>query len=153
MARYEKDAAKAELHRAGRGERRHAEILVFRKLEKEGVALPPFLANPRPHGWRAGSSEAVVPTILARRVGDADKYDAQGGDASAIADEEPDPVVLAGWATARPATPAPSSPCALARGAGRLVDSAPPSSDTNHGLLSNLSLILAWPAPEPSRTR
>src|SRR5512133_335093 len=92
LAKYEKDPEKARsfLEIAG-AERRHAEVWA-KKLEKEGVALP----NDRPSSriraliWLARrlGTAAVVPMVLEAERMDADKDDAQGGGAVAIADEE-----------------------------------------------------------------
>jgi VIT1/CCC1 family predicted Fe2+/Mn2+ transporter len=92
LARYEKDPEKASSFREIAGaERRHADIWA-KKLEKEGVALPPDRPSSRVRAliWLARrlGTAAVVPMVLEAEAGDADKYDAQGGDATAIADEE-----------------------------------------------------------------
>jgi VIT1/CCC1 family predicted Fe2+/Mn2+ transporter len=92
LARFEKDAERARSFREiAEAERRHADVW-RRKLEKEGVALPPDRPSSRIRaliwlGRRLGSA-AVFPMVLEAEAGDADKYDAQGGDAVAIADEE-----------------------------------------------------------------
>jgi VIT1/CCC1 family predicted Fe2+/Mn2+ transporter len=92
LARYEKDGEKARSFlEIAEAERRHAEIW-RKKLEKEGVAIPNDLPSSRVRAliWlarRLGTS-AVVPMVLEAEAGDADKYDAQGGEATAIADEE-----------------------------------------------------------------
>jgi VIT1/CCC1 family predicted Fe2+/Mn2+ transporter/rubrerythrin len=92
LAKYEKDRERARSFlEIAEAERRHAEIW-RRKLEKEGVAIP----NDRPSSrvralvWLARrlGTNAVVPMVLEAEAGDADKYDAQGGEATAIADEE-----------------------------------------------------------------
>ncbi len=92
LAKYEKDRERARSFlEIAEAERRHAEIW-RRKLEKEGVAIP----NDRPSSrvralvWLARrlGTAAVVPMVLEAEAGDADKYDAQGGEATAIADEE-----------------------------------------------------------------
>ncbi|HEX9049944.1 MAG TPA: VIT1/CCC1 family protein [Anaeromyxobacter sp.] len=92
LAKYEKDRERARSFlEIAEAERRHADIWK-RKLEKEGVALP----NDRPSSrvralvWLARrlGTAAVVPMVLETEAGDAEKYDAQGGEATAIADEE-----------------------------------------------------------------
>jgi 2-keto-4-pentenoate hydratase/2-oxohepta-3-ene-1,7-dioic acid hydratase in catechol pathway/rubrerythrin len=92
LAKYEKDQDRARSFlEIAEAERRHAEIW-RRKLEKEGVAIP----NDRPSSrvralvWLARrlGTNAVVPMVLEAEAGDAEKYDAQGGEATAIADEE-----------------------------------------------------------------
>jgi VIT1/CCC1 family predicted Fe2+/Mn2+ transporter len=92
LAKYEKDRERARSFlEIAEAERRHAEIW-RRKLEKEGVAIP----NDRPSSrvralvWLARrlGTNAVVPMVLEAEAGDAEKYDAQGGEATAIADEE-----------------------------------------------------------------
>jgi vacuolar iron transporter family protein len=92
LARYEKDPEKAESFRElAEAERRHAEIWL-RKLEKEGVQIPPDRPSSRIRAlvWLARrlGSAAVVPMVLETEAGDADKYDAQGGEATQIAEEE-----------------------------------------------------------------
>jgi vacuolar iron transporter family protein len=149
LARYEKDAAKrqsfAELAEA---ERRHADVWV-RKLEKQGVALPPDRPSSRIRAliWLARrlGSEAVVPMILDAEAGDADKYDAQGGDASAIADEErAHQVVLKDMGSGKP-TDARGLIAVRERwhgAGGRAGNLRAAIFGMNDGLLSNLSLIL-----------
>jgi VIT1/CCC1 family predicted Fe2+/Mn2+ transporter len=149
LAKYEKDAAKAQAFRElALAERRHADVWI-RKLEKQGVAMPPDRASSRIRAliWLARrlGSEAVVPMILDAEAGDADKYDAQGGDATAIADEErAHRVVLAGMGSGKPQD---------ARGliavrerwhgsSGRAGSIRAAIFGINDGLLSNLSLIL-----------
>ncbi len=92
LAKYEKDAAKARSFlEIAEAERRHAAIWE-RKLVKEGVALPPDRPSSRVRAlvWLARrlGTGAVVPMVLEAEAGDAEKYDAQGGEAIAIADEE-----------------------------------------------------------------
>ncbi len=92
LARYEKDAEKARSFREiAEAERRHADVW-RKKLEKEGVAIPADRPSSRIRAliWLARrlGSAAVFPMVLEAEAGDADKYDAQGGDAVAIADEE-----------------------------------------------------------------
>jgi VIT1/CCC1 family predicted Fe2+/Mn2+ transporter len=92
LAKYERDAEKARSFlEIAEAERRHADIW-RKKLEKEGVAIPPDHASSRTRAliWLARrlGTAAVVPMVLEAEAVDADKYDAQGGDASAIADEE-----------------------------------------------------------------
>jgi VIT1/CCC1 family predicted Fe2+/Mn2+ transporter len=92
LAKCEKDAEKARsFFEIAEAERRHADIW-RKKLEKEGVAIPPDHASSRTRAliWLARrlGTAAVVPMVLEAEAGDAEKYDAQGGDASAIADEE-----------------------------------------------------------------
>jgi vacuolar iron transporter family protein len=92
LARYEKDAQRARSFREiAEAERRHADIWQ-KKLEKEGVAIPLDRPSSRVRAliWLARrlGTGAVVPMVLEAEAVDADKYDAQGGDAIAIADEE-----------------------------------------------------------------
>jgi vacuolar iron transporter family protein len=92
LAKHEKDTVKATSFRElALAERRHAEVWE-KKLRKAGVELPPDRPSSRVRAliWlarRLGSS-AVVPMVLETEAGDADKYDAQGGEATAIAEEE-----------------------------------------------------------------
>ncbi len=92
LARHEKDPEKARSFREiALAERRHADMWA-KKLEKEGVALPPDRPSSRVRAliWLAHrlGTAAVVPMVLEAEATDADKYDAQGGDAAPIADEE-----------------------------------------------------------------
>src|SRR5512140_2517325 len=92
LARHEKDPGKARSFlEIAEAERRHAEIWA-RKLEKEGVTLPPDRPSSRVRAlvWLARrlGTAAVVPMVLEAEATDADKYDAQGGDAAPIAEEE-----------------------------------------------------------------
>src|SRR5512146_3080514 len=92
LARHEKDPQKARSFREiAEAERRHAEIWA-RKLEKEGVAIPADRPSSRVRAliWLARrlGTAAVVPMVLDAVATDADKYDAQGGDALPIANEE-----------------------------------------------------------------
>lgn len=149
LAKYEKDQAKARsFTELALAERRHAEIWI-RKLEKEGVAIPPDRASSRIRAliWLARrlGSEAVVPMILDAEAGDADKYDAQGGDASAIADEErAHRVVLAGMGDGqtRDARQLIAVRERWHGNSGRAGSIRAAIFGMNDGLLSNLSLIL-----------
>jgi vacuolar iron transporter family protein len=92
LARYEKDGTRAASFREiALAERRHADIWQ-KKLEREGVVIPPDRPSSRVRAliWLARrlGSAAVVPMVLEAEAGDAAKYDAQGGEATAIADEE-----------------------------------------------------------------
>ncbi len=92
LAKYEKDGERARSFlEIAEAERRHAEIWK-KKLEKEGVAIPSDRPSSRVRAlvWLARrlGTNAVVPMVLEAEAGDAEKYDAQGGEATAIADEE-----------------------------------------------------------------
>ena len=92
LAKYEKDRERARSFlEIAAAERRHADIWQ-RKLEKEGVAIPFDRPSSRIRAlvWLARrlGTAAVVPMVLEAEAGDAEKYDAQGGEATAIADEE-----------------------------------------------------------------
>src|SRR5512132_1846444 len=94
LAKYEKDQSKAASFREiALAERRHADIWQ-KKLEREGVEIPPDRPSSRVRAliWLARrlGTAAVVPMVLEAEAGDAEKYDAQGGEAVAIADEERD---------------------------------------------------------------
>jgi VIT1/CCC1 family predicted Fe2+/Mn2+ transporter/rubrerythrin len=149
LAKYEKDVSKAtSFTELAAAERRHAEVWV-RKLEKEGVAIPPDRPSSRIRAlvWLARrlGSEAVVPMILDAEAGDADKYDAQGGDASAIADEErAHRVVLAGMGDGqvRDARALIAVRERWHGSGGRAGSIRAAIFGMNDGLLSNLSLIL-----------
>jgi len=148
LAKYEKDPARAASFRElAEAERRHAEIWA-RKLEREGVALPSELPSSRVRAlvWLARrlGTAAVVPMVLETEAGDAEKYDQQGGEAVAIADEErAHKQVLTGMA------PGPDSARGLIasrerwhRGGGRAGSVRAAIFGMNDGLVSNLSLIL-----------
>jgi VIT1/CCC1 family predicted Fe2+/Mn2+ transporter len=149
LAKYETDGAKARsFTELAAAERRHADVWI-RKLEKEGVPLPPDRPSSRIRAliWLARrlGSEAVVPMILDAEAGDADKYDAQGGDASAIADEErAHRVVLAGMGDGQ--TRDARALIAVRErwhgSSGRAGSIRAAIFGMNDGLLSNLSLIL-----------
>jgi VIT1/CCC1 family predicted Fe2+/Mn2+ transporter len=149
LAKYESDAGKAtSFTELAAAERRHAEVWI-RKLEKEGVAIPADRPSSRIRAliWLARrlGSEAVVPMILEAEAGDADKYDAQGGDASAIADEErAHRVVLAGMGDGQ--TRDARALIAVRErwhgSSGRAGSIRAAIFGMNDGLLSNLSLIL-----------
>jgi VIT1/CCC1 family predicted Fe2+/Mn2+ transporter len=149
LAKYEKDGAKARsFAELAEAERRHAGVWL-RKLEGEGVAIPPDRASSRIRAliWLARrlGSEAVVPMILDAEATDADKYDAQGGDASAIADEErAHRVVLAGMGDGQ--TRDARALIAVRErwhgSSGRAGSIRAAIFGMNDGLLSNLSLIL-----------
>jgi VIT1/CCC1 family predicted Fe2+/Mn2+ transporter/rubrerythrin len=149
LARYEKDQAKAQSFRElAEAERRHAGIWI-RKLEKQGVAIPPDRPSSRIRAlvWLARrlGSDAVVPMVLDAEAGDAEKYDAQGGDATAIAEEErAHRVVLAGMGKDKP-TGARELIAVRERwhgASGRAGSIRAAIFGMNDGLVSNLSLIL-----------
>ncbi len=150
LARHEKDPAKARSFlELATAERRHAEIWA-RKLVKEGLALPPDRPSSRIRAliWLARrlGSAAVMPMVLETEAGDADKYDEQGGEATAIAEEErAHRRVLKGMEPAG----APLGARALIadrerwhRGGGRAGSIRAAIFGMNDGLVSNLSLIL-----------
>ncbi len=149
LAKYDTDAGKAKsFTELALAERRHAEVWI-RKLEKEGVEIPPDRPSSRIRAliWLARrlGSEAVVPMILDAEAGDADKYDAQGGDATAIADEErAHRVVLAGMGDGK--TRDARELIAVRERwhgtSGRAGSIRAAIFGVNDGLLSNLSLIL-----------
>ena len=123
---------------------------VTAQLEKEGVALPSDRPSSRIRAliWLARrlGSAAVVPMVLETEAGDADKYEEQGGEATAIAEEErAHRQVLKGMEPAG----APSGARALIadrerwhRGGGRAGSIRAAIFGMNDGLVSNLSLIL-----------
>ncbi|MBI5068555.1 MAG: VIT1/CCC1 transporter family protein [Deltaproteobacteria bacterium] len=94
LATLERDAAKARSFREiADAERRHADIWV-RRLQKEGVALPPDRPSSRVRAllWLARrlGTASVLPMVVDAETKDADKYLSMGGDkdAEAIAAEE-----------------------------------------------------------------
>ncbi|HTN53746.1 MAG TPA: VIT1/CCC1 family protein [Anaeromyxobacter sp.] len=150
LAQHEKDQEKAGSFRElAAAERRHAAIWE-RKLQKEGVEPPPDRPSSRVRAliWLARrlGSAAVMPMILETEAGDADKYDAQGGEATAIAAEErAHRQVLAGMR--RQGDPEGARALIASRerwhrGGGRAGSIRAAIFGMNDGLLSNLSLIL-----------
>jgi len=158
LARYEKDATKATSFRElALAERRHAAIWE-KKLEKAGVTLPPDRPSSRVRAlvWLARrlGTAAVVPMVLETEAGDADKYDSQGGEATAIAEEErAHRRTLVGLSRGDP-TDARELIAARERWhrGGRAGNVRAAVFGMNDGLVSNLSLILgvagAGVAPE-----
>ncbi|WP_242340345.1 MULTISPECIES: VIT1/CCC1 family protein [Anaeromyxobacter] len=149
LARHEKDPARAQSFRElAIAERRHAELWL-RKLEREGVAVPPDRPSSRVRAlvWLARrlGSAAVVPMVLETEAGDADKYDRQGGEARAIAEEErAHRQALVGMSEGAP-TDAREIIASRERWhrAGRSAGSLRAAVfGMNDGLVSNLSLIL-----------
>jgi VIT1/CCC1 family predicted Fe2+/Mn2+ transporter len=149
LARHEKDPERSRSFRElAEAERRHAQIWE-RKLVREGVALPPDRPSSRVRAlvWLARrlGSGAVVPMILEVEAGDADKYDAQGGEAVEIAKEErAHRQVLDGMRKGAPegARALISQRERWHRGGGRAGSIRAAIFGMNDGLLSNLSLIL-----------
>src|SRR5512138_3142838 len=149
LAHHEKDAARAASFRElAEAERRHAEIWL-RKLEKEGVAVPPDRPSPRVRAlvWLARrlGTAAVVPMVLDTEAGDAEKYDAQGGEAREIADEErAHRRALVGMSRGAPteAREIIADRERWHRGGGRSGSIRAAIFGMNDGLVSNLSLIL-----------
>jgi VIT1/CCC1 family predicted Fe2+/Mn2+ transporter len=149
LAKYEKDPERARSFRElAEAERRHAAIWQ-RKLEKEGATLPPDRPSSRIRAlvWLARrlGSAAVVPMVLETEAGDADKYDAQGGEATAIAEEERDHRrVLTALRRGEPdeARALIATRERWHRGGGRAGSIRAAIFGMNDGLLSNLSLIL-----------
>ncbi len=149
LAQHEKDGARAEAFRAmAEDERRHAGIWA-RKLEKEGVAVPPEQPSARVRAlvWLARrlGSAAVVPMALEAESTNAASYEQQGGDATAMADEERAHRQTLSGMTEK----SPSSARALIssrerwhRGGGRAGSIRAAIFGMNDGLLSNLSLML-----------
>jgi vacuolar iron transporter family protein len=149
LARYERDPGRAgHFRELALAERRHADIWQ-RKLEKEGVALPPDRPSSRIRAlvWLARrlGSGAVLPLVLNAEAGDADKYEQQGGEAVAIAEEErAHRRVLAELGRGEPeeARALIASRERWHRGGGRAGSVRAAIFGMNDGLLSNLSLIL-----------
>ncbi|HEX8908961.1 MAG TPA: VIT1/CCC1 family protein [Anaeromyxobacteraceae bacterium] len=92
LAGVERDPARARAFRElAEGERRHAEIWE-RKLAREGAALPAARPSSRVRVlvWLARrlGTAAVLPLVVENESDDAAKYQAQGGEAEALAEEE-----------------------------------------------------------------
>jgi len=148
LARLEKNPERARsFAELAEGERRHADVWL-RKLQKEGVTLPPDRPSSRIRAmlWLARrlGTAAVLPYVVEAEAGDADKYSRQGGDAAPLADEErAHQVVLAGLGKGQPL----EARAAIAvrerwhRG-GRAGSIRAAVFGMNDGLVSNLSLVL-----------
>ncbi len=129
------------------GERRHAEMWQ-RKLEKEGVVVPPDRPSSRVRTllWLAGrlGTDAVIPYVVAGEATDADKYAAQGGDAVPLAAEErAHQQVLSGLG--RGGSTEARAAIAVREGwhrGGRAGSIRAAIFGMNDGLISNLSLVL-----------
>jgi vacuolar iron transporter family protein len=150
LAQYEKDPVKVRgLLEIAQAERRHA-ALWQRKLEKEGVPIPPDRPSSRVRAlvWLARrlGTAAVVPMVLEAEALDADKYDAQGGgDALAMADEErAHRRALAGMSHGEPteARELIASRERWHRSGGAAGSIRAAIFGMNDGLISNLSLIV-----------
>jgi VIT1/CCC1 family predicted Fe2+/Mn2+ transporter len=92
LAASERDPARAKsFQELAAGERRHADVWA-RKLNKEGVSLPPHRSSGRTRVLaflaRRLGTRAILPLIVDAELGDAEKYTQQGGDAAALAEEE-----------------------------------------------------------------
>ncbi len=150
LAKWERDPAKsAQFREMAEAERRHGAIWE-RKLKEAGIPLPPNRASPRVRAlvWlarRLGTS-AVVPMVIEGESGDAEKYDQQGGEATAIATEER--AHRAALAAMTPQGDRPDARAAIAarekwHGAGGRAGSVRAAIfGMNDGLVSNLSLIV-----------
>lgn len=149
LASCEKDAEKARSFREiADAERRHADVW-RRKLEREGIAIPPDRPSPRIRAliWLARrlGTAAVVPMVLEAEAGDADKYDAQGEEGTALAAEErAHHRTLAGMSRGEPteARALIASRERWHRGSSSAGSVRAAIFGMNDGLVSNLSLIL-----------
>src|SRR5512137_1858184 len=150
LAKWEKDPARAATFREmAEAERRHGAIWE-RKLEAAGIPLPPRRASPRVRAllWLARrlGSGAVVPLVIQAESGDAEKYDLQGGEATAIATEER--AHRAALSAMSPSADRPDARGAIAARekwhgpGGRAGSIRAAIFGMNDGLISNLSLIV-----------
>lgn len=150
LARWEKDPARAETFREmADAERRHGAIWE-RKLAEAGIPLPPIKSSSRVRAlvWLARrlGSAAVIPMVIQGESGDAEKYEQQGGDATALASEER--AHRAALAAMSPTADRPDARAAIMRrekwhGAGGRAGSVRAAIfGMNDGLVSNLSLIV-----------
>ncbi len=150
LARHEKDAERAASFRElAEAERRHADVW-RRKLEKEGVPIPAERASSRIRAliWLARrlGTAAVIPMVLETETADADKYEAQGGEATAIAEEERAHRAVVSEMR-RPGEPSDARSLIAQRerwhrGGGRAGTIRAAIFGMNDGLVSNLSLIV-----------
>lgn len=149
LAKWEKDPARATAFREmADAERRHGGIWE-RKLKEAGIPLPPNRASPRVRAlvWLARrlGTGAVVPMVIQAESGDAEKYDLQGGEATAIATEER--AHRAALTAMSPTADRPNARAAIAaretwHGAGGRAGAVRAAIfGMNDGLVSNLSLI------------
>jgi VIT1/CCC1 family predicted Fe2+/Mn2+ transporter len=150
LAKWEKDPAKAAAFREiAAAERRHGGIWE-RKLTEAGIPLPPNRPSSRVRAmvWLARrlGSAAVVPLVIQAESGDAEKYDLQGGEATAIATEER--AHRAALTAMSPTGDRPNAREAIAArekwhgGGGRAGSVRAAIFGMNDGLVSNLSLIV-----------
>jgi VIT1/CCC1 family predicted Fe2+/Mn2+ transporter len=150
LAKWEKDPAKSAAFREmADAERRHGGIWE-KKLTAAGIPIPPNRASPRVRAlvWlarRLGAS-AVVPIVIQAESGDAEKYDLQGGEATAIAIEErAHRTALAAMTPQGERIDARAAIAAREKwhgSAGRAGSVRAAIFGMNDGLVSNLSLIL-----------
>ena len=150
LAKWEKDPAKSAAFREmAEAERRHGGIWE-RKLAEAGIPLPPNRASSRVRAlvWLARrlGSGAVVPLVIQAESVDAEKYDLQGGDATAMAIEER--AHRAALAAMTPQGERPDARAAIAARekwhgtSGRAGSVRAAIFGMNDGLVSNLSLIV-----------
>ncbi len=148
LASVERDPERARSFRKlAAGERRHADIWA-RKLEKAGTPLPSERPSSRVRVliWLARrlGTAAVLPLVLETEGNDAEKYQQQGGEAVALADDErAHRSVLVGMGQGQPheARSLIASRERWHRG-GRAGSVRAAIFGMNDGLLSNLSLVL-----------
>src|SRR5512138_2013207 len=150
LAKWEKDPARAATFREmADAERRHGAVWE-RKLQEAGIPVPPARPSSRVRAlvWLARrlGSNAVVPMVIQAESGDAEKYDQQGGDATALASEER--AHRAALTAMSPSGDRPDARDAIMRrekwhGAGGRAGSIRAAIfGMNDGLVSNLSLIV-----------
>jgi VIT1/CCC1 family predicted Fe2+/Mn2+ transporter len=150
LARADGNPARAEVFQGlAAGERRHA-VLWAKKLEREGVALPPDRPSSRVRlllwmARRLGTS-AVLSLVMEAEKGDADKYSRQGGeDARQLEQEEQEHrQTLSGMRGGAKARGAGSTIVLRERWhkGGRSGSIRAAVFGMNDGLVSNLSLVL-----------
>jgi VIT1/CCC1 family predicted Fe2+/Mn2+ transporter len=152
LAAIERDPARArEFAALGAGERRHAAVWE-RKLRGAGVDLPPERPTTRARLIlslaRMFGTRSVMPLLLAAEARDAGKYQAQGGDAAALApEEEAHRERLSALGGGEAPAPAAAARAKIARrerwhrggGAGNVRAAV---FGVNDGLVSNLALVL-----------
>jgi VIT1/CCC1 family predicted Fe2+/Mn2+ transporter len=149
LAKWEKDPARAaQFSEMADSERRHGAIWE-RRLQEAGIPLPPDRPSSRVRAlvWLARrlGAATVVPLVIQAESGDAEKYDAQGGEATAIATEER--AHRAALAAMSPTGERPDAREAIAArekwhaGSGRAGSVRAAIFGMNDGLVSNLSLI------------
>jgi len=149
LAQAERDPERAEtFRRLSLSEHRHAETWA-KKLRGAGVALPPEHPSARVRllVWlaRRFGTQSVLPFVMATEAGDAAKYAAQGGDATAMVSEEREHQATLGSLRGTAEAPAPRDTITRRERwhrTGRAGGVRAAIFGMNDGIVSNVSLVL-----------